>query len=331
MLKRSLLLTLVVVALLSLSLVQADTNDRPDLCGELPQTDCQILVENEDSWMTLDSAGFAFSIDMDMVADESMQLVGEGVGAFEISGELMQFLIDANEDMTAVDMGALLTLMLTGVNGEITLEFSGDMDGEATDVALSLLMKDGVVLLDATALEAITGEPMGGVEALGIDLNEGLDEIFADVGVVDLSGVDDASEAEIAAISVTRLPDEEIRGDAVAVFESIISLETLFSMLSAEELVAATSSQEDPEEIAAMIEALEYSDLSMREYIGLDNRYTYLVDLSMEMQLSGDVGDSSIEIGMTVEMYDFNEPVDVEIPEDAFVFPLMMIMQMGSQ
>lgn len=34
---------------------------------------------------------------------------------------------------------------------------------------------------------------------------------------------------------------------------------------------------------------------------------------------------------MVIELSSFGEPVDVSIPEDAFVLPLAMMMQMGSQ
>ena len=53
------------------------------------------------------------------------------------------------------------------------------------------------------------------------------------------------------------------------------------------------------------------------------------------MTLAGDVyeldSDGSIVMDMSMEVFDFNEPVEVEIPEDAFVFPLAMMMAMGSE
>ena len=37
----------------------------------------------------------------------------------------------------------------------------------------------------------------------------------------------------------------------------------------------------------------------------------------------------STVISMTMDFNEFNQPVTVEIPEDAFVFPLEFLMQMG--
>ncbi|MCY3781536.1 MAG: hypothetical protein OXG78_14580 [Chloroflexi bacterium] len=335
MLKKSLMLALLVVLLSSLAGVQADTNERPDLCGSLPQTDCQILVENENSWMSLNSFGFSFSMDITADADESMHFTGQGAGAFEIDSEANQTLIEMNENLSAVDIGALVELMLTSVEGKISFEFSVSGGDEDLDTAMTLLLKDGVVVIDAAALEALTGEPMGGLEAFGIDLNGALDEAFDELGVMDLSELNATSEAEVAATTVSRLPDEEIRGDAVAVFESTINVETLFSLVSLEELVAASNDLDDPEEVAALIEAMEFGDFSIREYIGLENRYTYRVEITMAMTVSGEAseldGDASIVMDMSMEVFDFNVPVNVEIPEDAFVFPLAMMMAMGDQ
>ncbi len=335
MLKKWAIVLVVAILLVTLAVVQADTNDRPDLCGNLPQSDCQILLDNEDSWKSLNSLGFTFWMNMDVEADEAMQISMQGSGAFAIDSEAKQTLIEMDDNLSAVDVGALMELMLTSVAGEISFEFSGSGGDEDLDAAMTLLMKDGVVLLDAAALEALTGESMGGVEALGIDLNGAFDETFSELGVMDLSAMNAKSEAEVAATTVTRLPDDEIRGIAVAVFETTIDLETFLSLASAEELIAASNELDDPEEVAKLMEAIEVSDFTMREYIGLDDHYTYLIDISLDMTISSEASelgdDGSFVMDMSMEVSDFNEPVEIEIPEDAFVFPLAMMMAMGSE
>lgn len=335
MLKKRVIVLVVAILLAPLAIVQADTNDRPDLCGSLPQSDCQILLDNEDSWKSLTSLGFMFWMNMDVEADEAMQLSMQGSGAFEIDAEANQTLIEMDENLSAVDVGALVELMLTSIEGEISFELSVSGGDEDLDAAMTLLMKDGVVIIDAAALEELTGESMGGVEALGIDLNGAVGEMYGDIGVMDLSGINEADEAEVASTTITRLPDEELRGVAVAVFETTIDLETFFSLVSVEEFAAAAGDLDDTEDMQLLIDAMETHDISMREYIGLDDHYTYLIDVSLDMTLAGDVyeldSDGSIVMDMSMEVFDFNEPVEVEIPEDAFVFPLAMMMAMGSE
>ena len=336
MLKKRVIVLVVAILLAPLAIIQADTNDRPDLCGSLPQADCRILVDNENSWTSVYSMGLTFRMNLYAeAADEVMQLSMQGSGAFEIDAEAKETLIEINENLSAVDVNALMELMLTSVEAEITFEISARGGDEALESEASLLMKDGVVVIGADALESLTGEPMGGVEALGIDLNGAVGEVFGDIGVMDLSEMNEADEAEVASTTIARLPDEEIRGVAVAVFETVYDLDKFFSLVSVEEFATAAGDPDDTEDVQMLIDALEAHDFSIREYIGLDDHYTYLMDISLDMTLAGEVydldSDSSVVMDMSLEMFDFNEPVEVEIPEDAFVFPLTMMMQMGSQ
>ena len=328
-------LVLLALTLLSLAITHADSTDRAILCGALPDADCQILLDNEGVMNRLNSFAFDMSMNFSASGDDAMEMAMQGGGALSLDDDALQAINDASMDMSDSEISALIELLLTSLEGEVRFELKGSSAEEDIDLEFSLLMNDGVVLIGADALEELTGESMGGVEALGIDLNDAVGELLAETGAMPATH---SSEQELAAAgvtTVTRLPDAEVNGVAVAVFETDMDLNAVLALVSAEDLIGASEDMDDPEMAQAMIDAIDVREFVVRQYIGLDDSYTYRMEMALGMTMSSEATDletdATIMMDMTIDLSDFGEPVAVEIPEDAFIFPLAMMIAMGSQ
>ncbi len=335
MLKMRVILALLAIMLVSLAGAQADSTDRAVLCGDLPETDCQILLDNESVMNSLNSFAFLMDMSFAVSGDEAMQLAGQAGGALSLGDEALRAANEMSENMSEADASALIELLLTSLEADLWFNVQGASGEEDFDMELSLQMKDGIVLIGAEALEALTGEPMTGMEAFGVDLNGAIGELLEESGAMPATDVSDMEAAGAAAMTVTRLPDSEVNGVAVAVFETDIDLDILFSLVSVEELVAASDDLDDPQMASELIEGIDVREFYVRQYIGLDNLYTYRTEMSLDMSMAfeddSQATDAAVVMDMSVDLSEFGEPVVVEIPEDAFVFPLLMMMQMGDQ
>ena len=240
-----------------------------------------------------------------------------------------------SQQLTAEESGALLELLVTSLTGEVWLNLSGTSADEEVSMELSIRLKEGVILLNPGAMEEISGQPMTGMEWLGVDVTGAVGDLLAESGMMPEMDADGMEEAEASAISITRLPDSEINGVTVAVFETSIDVNSILSLISIEDMIAFSNPEEDPEKSMEMIEAIDVRDLSSRQYIGLDDHYTYRFDVSVDLTApdesnSNDGGEKTIVMDLDVGLSGFNDPVEVEIPEDAMVFPLAMMLQMNN-
>ena len=175
---------------------------------------------------------------------------------------------------------------------------------------------------------------MTGMEWLGVDVTGAIGDLLTESGMMPDMDANDLEEVEASATSVTRLPDSEINGVAVAVFETSVDVNSILSLISIEDMIAASDSNEDPEKTMEMVQAIDVRDLSSRQYIGLDDRYTYRLEVSVDLTAPAESGDQdggekTIVMDLDVGLSGFNDPVEVEIPEDAMVFPLAMMLQMN--
>ena len=182
---------------------------------------------------------------------------------------------------------------------------------------------------------------MQGVDWIGLDANGIMTLLASDPSMTEALGLvedlpTDTSElmaAEEAATTITRLADSEINGIAVAVFESSVDMGLFGDMIIG---LYNPDGLMDPMEVATLEEQLAETDLTMWQYIGLNDHYTYRSAVAMEMNSSEIEDDgrgraeTAMSLSMTVNQSNFNEPVVVEIPEDAFIIPLAMMMQMGN-
>lgn len=336
MLRRYLIIVALIALVFPFAFARADTMDDV-FCGDLSQADCQILLENAAVMDDLNSfavqVGMAFAAD----SDEPMVLSMQAYGQFELDDESLQAINDKAVNVTELDWGALAELFLTSVKADVWVELTDNSGAEEVKSEIELLLKDGILLMSADALTALTGEDMSGMAGFGIDLNDAIGELLTESGAMPEADTDEMQEMEAVAetaMSIARLPDSEVSGVAVAVFRTDLDLNAFLSLVSAEQLVDASEDMDDPQAVRELMDAIEIGEFSVTQYIGLDDSYTYGMDVSMVMamafQENGQELTSSISFALAAELSNFGEPVEVEISEDAFVFPLAMLLQMGN-
>lgn len=320
-----------------------------DYCQTVAEPDCQILVNNEAVMAEVNS--FAFNVDM------SFQLLPEseagashalltGKGRVAADAEALEA---ANEmaAMTSADsdaMAAMLDSLLAGIEGEASLlltQTATDKAGaEQTDrLPINLVVKNGVYAFDLAALGEESGESMAmeDVGWLGMNLTGAAKFIMADSGdpMMDMeSEMADMDYSDLAeSMTITRLPDENLDGVAVAVFEAAIDHNVLLEIVLASMMYGADVEMERAE-TGAVMEALQGATLLVREYIGLDDFYSRRINVFMDVDMAAAEADGSavesfsMSVTIGVDLSDFNAPVDVEMPADTVIFPYAALMQM---
>ncbi len=338
MLKRIMILVVILTLLIPFASTQADSIEAAHICGDLTDEDCQILLDNSATMDALNSFAFTVTMAFETSGDaneDHMQLAGQGGGALSLDDEALQAIAETGHQKTADETGALFELLITSLTGEVWLNLSGTSADEDFTMELTLRLKEGVVLLNAGAMEELSGQPMTGMDWMGVDVTGAVGDLLAESGMVPEMDANGIEEAEASAANVTRLPDSEINGVAVAVFETRIDVNSILSLISIEDMITSSDSEEDPEKTMEMIQAIDVRDLSSRQYIGLDDHYTYRLDMSVDLTASGESadqvgGEKAIVMALDLGLSGFNDPVEVEIPEDAMVFPLAMMLQMNN-
>ena len=184
---------------------------------------------------------------------------------------------------------------------------------------------------------------MTGLEWFGIDTSGAIGVLLDEAGMGTAQDMGMSSQSSMEAVEddatvIVRLPDQIIAGSALAVFESSVDVNSIMQLLSLEDIQAAAGSGDgaDADMARAMIQGMDVRELSSRHYVGLDDHYTRRMEMAMDLTLSGELvgledGNISLIMNIGIDMTAFNQPVSVEIPEDAVVIPLAMMMQMGSQ
>ncbi len=315
---------------------QADAVDDV-FCGDLSQSDCQILRDNAAVMDSLNSFAVAVSMNLAVDSEEPMRLSAQANGQFELDDESLQIINEKAANMAEADWGELAEIFLTSAKANLRIDMTDASGEEEVKSEITLLMKDGILMLSAEALSAVTGEDMTGMEGFGLDLNGAIGELLAEFGMMPESDSADMQEMEAvadSALTIVRLPDSDVNGAAVAVFKTDFDLNAFLSLISVEELVAASNDMDDPQMARELMDAIEVGEFSVTQYIGLGDSYTYGTDIAVDASMShmkdGQLQDMSIVLDMAAQLSNFGEPVDVPIPEDAFVFPLAMLLQMGA-
>ena len=110
--------------------------------------------------------------------------------------------------------------------------------------------------------------------------------------------------------------------------EKLGQLSMMEEMSTSDAVMLATS-------IRLLSDMTDDAELIIQIYVGLADFYTRRVTMTMYMTVDaddsgfGDVGEIQVEFVMSADVSDHGQPVEVEIPEDAFVFPLAMLLQMN--
>lgn len=338
------------LALLIIAGVGAQSNDQGiDYCAIVSEADCQILEMNESAMWELSSSAMTFTatgVTRESGAEGSAQ-----TGSIDIDGYLrLSYDLEAMKDWTAInadttleERALILDRALVSTTGEFSMNMVSISSDGVEELSINLLMDDGVFVVDGATFESLTGESMGGVEWLGLDLKGAMETIMqmpdfeSTVDITPMPGVNDMEGLE-EALTVTRLPDSEVNGVAVAVFnydvDFPILLETLGELSMMEEM-----STSDAVMLAMSVRMLSdmmaESKLSAQSYVGLDDYYTHRAVMAFDIEMDGDdagfgdIGNITLEMDMSIDFSDHGEPITVDLPEDAFVFPLIMLLQMS--
>lgn len=344
MLRKFAIFIALIILAIPLSGARADSMDGV-FCGDLSEADCQILVTNAEVMDGVYALRFDMALEMSMQGaglDEDFDMSGAGGGSFAVDPATADAIAPALEAPDG-DAAALLETVLAAIEGDVFLDLSGASGEEAVEMELNLLFKDGVILFGAGAMEELTGQPMEGIEWFGVDTSGALGDLLADAGmgpITDMAGMSSPAmdEAEAQATMVTRLADEAVAGIPVAVFESNINVNSLLAALTLEDIQAEVESDQEvnAEEALAMAHSIDMRSMASRQYIGIADHFTYRMRMMMDLALDGEsvgAGYGDINLIMNIDVYlsEFNQPVNVEIPEEAFVLPLAMMLQMGNQ
>lgn len=315
-------LTVLILLLLSLAIVSGQSLDeRAALCGDLAEADCQILLENEAVMDGVNAFAFEASMTLDSEAPEpdSISLLLDASGSMSISSETMDAVLEMEGQAMADATVAILDALIPGMTAELSADLQITSQDETEELSLQVLIKDGIVVLNAEAVAEVTGESMGGMAWFGIDANGLFALLASESGMQDMMKSEMDSHSDMAdgiemamSRTVTRLADSEVNGVAVAVFESSMDMGHLLALLNTE---AAEETAESSETLNA----------TMREYIGLDDHYLYRSEIAAKVVDSSSM--TTIDIWLAIDMSDFNVPVSIEIPEDAFVFPVEFLME----
>lgn len=334
------------IALMAAIGVHAD-DDGDVICGDLAQADCQILRDNMTVMETVSSFAFNMSMTLDLAlhnSDDATSLSVDGQGALAIDPDTMAMALEMEEQIensTAMSLSAdeiaQLDSLFAGLTGDITADIHLVAAGESTQSQLHLLIHDAIVVLNAGALGDLMDQPMDGMDWIGLDASGLLSLLSSDPGMSEWLGTgangetpgdaDTWADVEEAATSVVRLDDSEVNGVTVAVFESAVDLSLIADML-----VGLYEGMDtlDQAEIDATRQQLTDGTLIMRQFIGMSDHYTYRTELSLEMGAATAQAEAgAMSMTMTLDQSDFNTPVEVAIPQDAFILPLAMMMQMG--
>jgi len=293
---------LLVLLMLPLTAVYADSHSHEVFCGDLAAADCQLLHDSATAMEAIRSVSMEMTMQATTVTEDSdeplMSLDGSGSGAIEISESGNNALMQATSNLSLEATVALLDELVSEVGGHMQLELTVIGEGESTEILLGMQMQNGVLFLSGESIAALMGGEMSGMGWIGLDMSGG---VIAAMLQEDLApNEDDPMET----LSITRLPDSDLDGRAVAVYE----------MNSVFEDAAGNS-----------------STITAWQYIDLDDLILRRIALSAEMPAPDDDGTLiNTELALELDLSAFNEPINLALPEESTIVPMAMMMQMNN-
>lgn len=328
--KKCALLIALLLLLVPLATTLADSLEDAVQCGDLAEADCAIKKSNSAVMDELESFAIALSMAMDIQGadpSENVSITLEGAGSVALEPALMEAAsaLETAAGMDAAAMSALVNELLGGLSAEMYLDLTMAGADETSELPLNLLVKDGVVAVNMAAFADEADAAVAGW--LGIALADVMDsaEQEADMTAVEMKGPDYGALA--GAITIVRLPNSEVHGSPVAVFQTTLDSDALLESFGLADLSGALGAD------AAAMEFVGGASLHVLEYISLADSYTQRMEVAMTTmdEAQAETAPFSMNMTMRMDLSAFNEPVDVLLPEDVFVMPLAMMMQMGDQ
>ena len=338
MFRKIAMLIALVVMLVSVAGAQADTIEDRVECRELAEADCQILRDNVEVMDGVTALRFDMLLDLGVDLGGFMDLLqvsGAGGGKLAVDPAV------ADAANAAGGEDTWIAVVATAMSGEISLHLTGETTEDEIDTQFVVLIENGIFALNEGAMATLGGRMLPGYEWIGYDARGATDELMTAVGAGGSAEDDGASspemeEANANAFSLSRLPDAEVMGIPVAVMENKVDFNSVLSLMTLEDVLA----EAEPDEaqyadlLLALMQDLDVRDFSYRQYIGLDDHLMHRIDFTMDVTIGGEVlgmegMDFNITASVEIDLSGFNEPFDVELPENVMLIPLEMLLGMG--
>jgi hypothetical protein len=328
-------------------------------CGDLSEADCEILIDTAAAMQALESTTFQLEADLNVsnIPDApfdtlNLRLTGDGSFAADVTpfldlqpeavvgGEIEFFPLMADLLRT---VAADMTLTLELPEELIALAETDEQQLPDT-ITLSFRMVDGVAYVNTEDLAEVA--PEGSVPSgwLGIDLAELYGSVLPEMYEGSMVGFDIGPmvsalmqpENMAQFVAIERLPDAEIEGQAMAVFETRMDYAGMLDIPAFRDMLQSVLEQEEEADIEAAMEAIramyEGMTLVITQSIGLEDMLVHQTRLVMEWDLASfaEVAEQeaapqfSFDLSVTQEA--FNTAPEVVAPEEAILLPIQQML-----
>ena len=325
-------------------------------CSGLSDADCSQITLSQETMTNLNSASFVLNAGMSMNFPDatttdgfSFQMIGDGALAMDFGA--LSGVTSASGDVTQTF--DFITELVGGISGEASFEIlvpSEISTAGMPELVFDLVMIEGVLYIDVGAFmgEETNGDPFW----MGLDLAE----LYGEIGnefATGLGGVDPFSMMNINAfadpayieqfVNMTRLADEQVRGSDTAVYQmsfdfgAMMQDETFLESMETymTEFSDSFGMQGDMFSMEALAQIYQDVTYTITQWIGVNDNYVHRVALDMQMNVPGDAmgtgvgsfGDISMGMNFDIELFNFNEPINVVAPENAQILPTSMFTQ----
>ena len=286
---KMILLPLLIVSILSLPAALGCNGDGDDESAEFTQAELvEILADSTNIVNTADSYKFNMEMEifMDMEGggeDGTMDMDMTVEGAFDQNNEEMYMVMDI---YMAMDIGF-------------------DMGSE--DMTMEMYLLDDYIYMRMEI-------PEMGDEWMKMEATEEALEMY-DLNMFEeqLAPLDSAGE-------LTFLRYENVRGKECYVIELIPNMEAMMDILGEQGLADMGMSLDDMDFFSNMFDELSYTCWIEKDtgYMVKMNSYLLMkVSGGDFRELTGESGEMTMDMTMNMEIYDYNEPADISLPDEA--------------
>lgn len=329
--RRISLLLVCLLALMSIAGVAAAQDVPPTFCGDLAQSDCEILTQSAAAMSTLESAGFQFDMNFNMenIPDFPAGGLGmrlQGNGAYNVDHEsLSPLMLSPEALMENVDqLPQIMEDAIRAISADATLlmffpdNMRAALSEEGTDLpqkaGLSAKMVDGMIYLNLNKLGALVEEadlPRGwfGFDLAGYYRNM-LDE---QVGSLTGNEFDDFDMESLSQLNnmdflkeymtLERVADATVDGESVAVFRSSFDMNALISSDALTEWITqqaetsgSTFTKTDLKEISTLLNAM-FKDFNFEITQSIGQSDFFMRQMSFDLDWTLDIDELSSAFG----------------------------------
>jgi len=364
---KSLTRTLAILMLLIGGVVGISAQDDTEYCGDLSEADCALLSNSEPELPA--STGFEGSVAVEVTGTEEFTFGVEMVGAYATDPTSRTDALSTLEETTLLELNAgdwldYLDGIIGGADAELFIDIippEGSVPPMFATIPVELWLVDGVGYVDLSPLEMFApefdgiygmsvveasryalgevtvGDVIDGLESLGDSTGGDFDMDFSD-GSASFNNQVQLTPEEGEAfldefVTITRLEDDEIDSEPVAVFEFDIDIIGLIeSDVFAEgfEQNAPPGADMTAEEFASALTAafVEEPSFTLKTYVGLESNYSYGFDYVFDIvvdpaEFAAAIGEEmeSETVGVRVTTSfirgDINEIDGISLPDGA--------------